>query len=397
MVSRPLLDVPQDEIGRDTTRLRFDLDSYRDKLYLTHNFHPYPAKFVPQIPRVVIEAFSRTGETILDPFCGSGTALVEANLAGRDAVGIDINPIAALAARVKTRVLSHSQIAAVRRLEARVQGWERELRAGMPMRRILAERRVRVPEFLNRDHWFQKNIQMELALIRSEAMGVKDLSAREFCLLALSAIIVKVSNQDSETRWAAVPKGLKDGAAFTAFLAKLGDMVARITEYARLTAGATRVIEQTVESRFPIRSEWVDLIVTSPPYMNSFDYYLYHKLRCYWLGFDHYKVQAAEIGSRNKHCDQSEGSDVYSKSMARFFEESFRALKRRGFATIVVGDAIFRGQVVDMLPVFQRLGKESGFQLAETWSYDQRKYTTSFTPKLKTAFKRTHIISFQKP
>src|ERR1700730_12599471 len=88
----------------------FDLDSFRDKNYLTHNLHPYPAKFVPQIPRILIEKFCPKGGVVLDMFCGSGTALLEAALLGHDAIGTDLHPLAVLISKVKTTKLSAGDI-----------------------------------------------------------------------------------------------------------------------------------------------------------------------------------------------------------------------------------------------------------------------------------------------
>src|SRR5262249_30208950 len=67
-----------------------------------HGFHSYPARMHPLTARRLVEAFSRPGDAVLDPFCGSGTVLVEARLAGRGAVGVDANPLAVRLARLKT-------------------------------------------------------------------------------------------------------------------------------------------------------------------------------------------------------------------------------------------------------------------------------------------------------
>jgi DNA methylase/MerR HTH family regulatory protein len=69
--------------------------------YLTHGLHPYPAKFIPQIPNALIQELSSVGETVADIFCGSGTTLVEALLLKRHAIGVDANPLAALISRAK--------------------------------------------------------------------------------------------------------------------------------------------------------------------------------------------------------------------------------------------------------------------------------------------------------
>ena len=72
--------------------------------YLTHGLHPYPAKYIPQIPAALIRELSNTGDAVADIFCGSGTTLVEALLAGRNAIGIDANPLACLISKAKTTV-----------------------------------------------------------------------------------------------------------------------------------------------------------------------------------------------------------------------------------------------------------------------------------------------------
>ena len=74
----------QQKNKKQFNKINFVLDKYKDKTYLTHNFHSFPAKFVPQIPKIVIERFTKPKDLVLDPFCGSGTTLVEAKLAGRN-------------------------------------------------------------------------------------------------------------------------------------------------------------------------------------------------------------------------------------------------------------------------------------------------------------------------
>jgi len=81
--------------------------------YLTHSLHPYPAKFIPQIPNALIQELSSVGDTVLDPFCGSGTTLVESLVLKRHAIGIDANPLACLISRAKTSRLSAADLDAL--------------------------------------------------------------------------------------------------------------------------------------------------------------------------------------------------------------------------------------------------------------------------------------------
>jgi hypothetical protein len=80
---------------------------------LTHNFYRYPARFSPQFARAAIEAFSRPGDVILDPFMGGATALVEARAFGRHAVGSDVSSLSVFLGRVKTTPLSGDDLAHV--------------------------------------------------------------------------------------------------------------------------------------------------------------------------------------------------------------------------------------------------------------------------------------------
>src|SRR3989337_3604220 len=78
----------------------------------THGFHKYPAKFIPHIPKWAINKYlaGQTSKTILDLFCGSGTTLAEGILAGHNVIGIDIDPLSCLIAKVKTTIVNTSEL-----------------------------------------------------------------------------------------------------------------------------------------------------------------------------------------------------------------------------------------------------------------------------------------------
>ena len=79
-----------------------------------HGLHPYPAKFIPQIPRAAIERWTKRGDLVYDPFCGCGTTLLEARLLGRPSVGVDNNAVACLVSRAKTASYRSSDVVAAR-------------------------------------------------------------------------------------------------------------------------------------------------------------------------------------------------------------------------------------------------------------------------------------------
>jgi len=94
----------QTDLRRSLAKLlSTDLDFHQHASnYASHGLHAFAAKFPPQLPRVFIEGLTRKGETVMDPMMGSGTAIVEAFLGGRRAVGFDIDPLALMICRVKT-------------------------------------------------------------------------------------------------------------------------------------------------------------------------------------------------------------------------------------------------------------------------------------------------------
>lgn len=372
----------------DEKRYYIDLDAIttREKQALTHNIHPYPAKYIPQIPGSLIDYLGIPAHSVvMDPFCGSGTTLLEAAIRGHDAIGIDSNPIATLISRTKCVHLSKEQCEHINVVLSRLDLFE-----------TTEDAAINIPDFLNRDHWFQSNMQRELGYIRSLIDSVPDPQTADFLRTAFSAIIVKSSNQESDTRWRAKNKNLPDGFAIAMFKKKVLDMLCKMKQLEKYPLGSVTV--KTQDSRYIdfIQDGTVACAVTSPPYMNSFDYYLYHKLRMYWLGYDHYEVQEKEIGSRNKHCDNGRGIDVYVESIFQVVEQVYKKLMPQGYFCVVIGDSIYKGKLVRMDDVYNEIAHRAGFATREVLSFDQRKYTRAFTPNLKTTKKKSHIMIFQK-
>ena len=102
---------PQLDLGKKTQSAL--IEGARDTLPvkgLTHGFYKYPARFSPAFARAVIEAFTKPGDLVLDPHVGGGTTVVEALAAGRDAIGVDISPLAEFITKVKSTVFSHDEL-----------------------------------------------------------------------------------------------------------------------------------------------------------------------------------------------------------------------------------------------------------------------------------------------
>lgn len=151
--------------------------------------HPYPAKFIADLPSAFIDVLPiHQGSILMDPFCGSGTSLAEGQRRGIETLGVDLNPIACLISRVKTSPLSTSAMESAHQVTEKI-GSTNSL----------------VPSIPNLNHWFKEPIQRALAPLMNAIDGAPP-ENRDFLRLAASSIIVRVSNQDSDTRYAAVEK-----------------------------------------------------------------------------------------------------------------------------------------------------------------------------------------------
>jgi len=357
------------------------------KNYLTHNFHSYPARFITQIPKKTIEFFTKENETILDPFCGCGTTLVEAKLYNRNAIGIDLNPIATLVSQAKTNKLTNKQIKIIDKTLINIKNDISNLYNKEYVKKI------NLPEFKNRDHWFQTNVMKELYLIKINIEEINDKKITNFLKCALSAIIVRVSNQESDTRFASINKNIQDYETIEHFEKKVFDMKNRIIEFSLKASNSKIQIYQanTMNMNF-LRDNSVDHVITSPPYANTYDYYLYHKFRMYWLDFDVKNVQKREIGSRNRYSSKKEDPKTFINDIRICFEEISRVLKPNKYAVIVIGDSIIKQQLIKINKEINEICTQSHFRVIKEISYNMKANSRVFNPKFGNPNKLEHII-----
>jgi DNA modification methylase len=358
--------------------------------YLTHNFHTYPAKFIPQIPKSTIMSLTKEGDVVLDPFCGCGTTLAEAKLLNRDAIGVDLNPIAVLVSKSKTNKLDNSDIELTKSLLQKIKSditnyYDTNTSKG-----------YKIPDFNNRDHWFQQNVLHELAIIKANIMKVPNQELKDFLFTAMSSIIVTVSNQESDTRFAAIDKQIKPFRTFFEFEKKVGNMNARIREFSEKASNSNiKVFEGDTRNMTFLEDDSVDHIVTSPPYANTYDYYLYHKFRMYWLDYNVKKVQDDEIGSRNRHSSKKEEIDTFEKELSLCLKEMSRVLKPNKYAVIVIGDSVIRGKLISANDLMKKIAPANNFQFVREISYNLKKNSRMFNPKFTNGDKLEHIMFFK--
>jgi len=321
----------------------------RSKAPAIEGIHPYPAKFIGDIPRTFIENLPiPSGTRVFDPFCGSGTTLVEAQRAGLSAVGVDLNPIACLLTRVKTAPFLTGFSSVVDDV----------------IRRAQAVKSVPPSEIPNVDHWFKADVQLAVASL-AKTIAYDEYAPWLDCLrLALSSILVRVSNQDSDTRYAAVEKDVGREYVFSCFKVAAFKLQ-RALENRDWQLPAIQVIEgNTLEIRPEQIGKNIGLVITSPPYPNAYEYWLYHKYRMWWLGFDPISVKAQEIGARAHFFKKNaHTADFFVEQMRATFSLIDSVLVEHGFVCFVVGRSKIHGEIIDNGNIIEKVAIERGLNL----------------------------------
>ena len=353
-----------------------------------HSLHPYPAKFPASLAGNILSRFARPGDMVLDPFCGSGTTIVEARLRGMRAVGVDINGLACLVSKVKATPLTNADFAEVRLALTKVRG--------MVNSPNCAEKKT-PPDFAKLDHWFQDNVVQEISALLSVVTKCKSGVVRDFLRVVLSSIIVRVSNQESDTRYAAIDKNIGDLFTMNLFVKKTTEAAERMRVFSRRAGNSSVAVHNADSRRLSfIASESADCIVTSPPYANTYDYYLYHKFRCVWLGLDFRSAQNGEIGSRREFSSLKKSPEKWGEDLRACLLEMWRILKRGKPAFIVIGDSIIAGARIDGGDLVASIAGRVGFKVCGVESSSQAGHSKSFNPSFARKGKQEHLVHLMR-
>jgi DNA modification methylase len=323
----------------------------------THCFHSYPAMMIPQVASRLLDKYGQKARLVLDPFCGTGTSLVEANLRGISAVGVDLNPLACLIAQTKTTIINFQKI---------------DLYLKHFNDFLFAERfnddksEVDLPKFPNIDFWFDKQIQRALAKIKKYISGIEETDVRNFFEVAFSEVVRESSwTRNSEFklyRMTEEQRGRFQPDVFGLMEAKLARNRRGLQAFATSKKSSQTKVYRKSSMDIAL-DEKFDLVLTSPPYGDSrttVAYGQFSRLSSEWLDFENAasldnnllggKARKEEVKFESKVlretlCKIAERDERRSHEVASFYvdyQKSIgniaRMIKRNGFACFVVGN-----------------------------------------------------------
>lgn len=349
-----------------------------------HTLHPYPAKFIPQIPRKAIETWTTKGELIYDPFCGCGTTLLEASLLGRPSIGTDNNAVAILVSKAKTSIYTLADIHAIQLFANTI---EEVLKETKPCRSL-------IPNNKNFFYWFSEEILDKLSALKSLILETPE-PIQTLLMAVFSSIIIRVSFQDSDTRYAKIERNVKPSHVIRIFKSKLLEVIVRLSEV-NVQERSPSIVYQADSRTIPfIKTESVSLIITSPPYLNAYDYHKYHRQRLHWINGDVEFARDIEIGGHDEFTKPKATPNQYFVDLDACFAEWSRVLRNGGKCLIVIGDAIVNKQPVYVADTFIDLLKIHQIQIKKRCIRTLHSTKRAFNVN-NARISHEHILLFEK-
>lgn len=307
----------------------------------THGFHTWPAGLHPDAAALMVRTFP--GDSVMDPFCGGGTVLVEARAAGRRAVGRDVSPIAELVSRGRAASPSEEVLTAVRSAarklvaEARSAG---KAEAGSPAAKLPPER---ITEAVR--EWYSQHVAVELEALRT-GISLCDKEIRPYLWLCFSSILIKSSYRASDTRPVREKKDRPQGTTAVLFHKKVREYGRRAAALREAVPEGTPPADVALSDARTFRLQRpVDLILTSPPYPSTYDYLPMQHLRNVWLGFDE---GSGEIGARRYWRDGgAQARRDWEEDTVQWTRRAAEALTPGGHLVVVIGDGLTPSGTID--------------------------------------------------
>lgn len=385
----------------------------RDVNTHTHGFHKYPAKFIPHIPKWAIGKYlnGNKDKNILDPFCGSGTTLVEGVLAGYNVIGVDIDPLSAKISKVKTTRVNEKEL-------NKISSWlVREIKAN--------KKGTFKPDCETIEHWFTKDAIGKLSAIRTLINQIpkkfgdskKANDIHDLLLICFSSIIRRVSNADNESQktYVSHTKVKEPEEVNSLFLSQLDFFVDRATKFSAVTNSKTKnkIIHSSsaVSLEKKLNGLQIDLAVTSPPYIKAIDYIYNQMVELFWIG-DLFQMQTQTQQNEkkiqyigNKQISKTEFNNYtpyntilsidklderlqkvyetdkknghkhsyitfkYFAEMEKHFAEMSKCLTSGTHYVMVVGDSNVSDVFFDTANFLISIAERNGFKITNKWGY----------------------------
>lgn len=364
--------------------------------YLTHSHYRYYGKFPSTLAGKIIDDIQRPSSEhyVLDNFCGSGTSLVEAKLRGIDAYGVDINWISVLASNVK---VTHVNIGEVKStLDHIIRTYELNSSSHISPNE----------DFVFK--WFEPEASAGLNALSDYIFELPKGPVRDFLLIAFIGIVRRVSKAfDGEVR-PHVNRAKKAREVLSAFAKKVRDMCNSHVEYMSLSKSSD-VAKCLLADNLHLPAEFDDkkcyLVISHPPYLNSFNYTPVFSLELYWgrrFESDYAEKKSLYKAEMRAHPADEKVTEQYFAHLEKCYTETYRIQDHSAYLAIVIGDCTRKGELIPVLERTIEIVKKIGYKLVainyRTTHYGLGKYAYSHRADYhgEDAEKKDGVLLFRK-
>ncbi len=393
--------------------------------------HPFPARMAPGI---ALEALGdgKVPLRVLDPMAGSGTVLAVARANGHRAIGVDLDPLAVLLAGVWTRTIdAESANAKASEVLARAKSAFGSLSTGSayPPKSDNETRK-----FIR--YWFDDYARRQLASLSSAIGRVRDDATRDVLWCGFSRLIITKSAGASLAMDLSHSRPHKKFTnapikPFNRFISAIETVVSNCPQSGSNSLGPPAIVKQGDARKLDVEDSSVDLVLTSPPYLNAIDYMRCSKFTLVWMGYnvgelrkirgesvgaevssqkameaEWVRVLIKQLGLKPKLSDHDHAILArYVWDMGHALTEVSRVLKTGGRAVYVVGDSTVRGTFIRNSAIVVAVAQEHGLTLQSRHSRAlpaNRRYlpppkrgvaSTSIDARMR----REVVLEFKKP
>lgn len=384
------IELSGDQAHAESLRHAFDVSATETaELADVHGFHSYPARMHPETAARLIANLSSVGSTVLDPFCGSGTVLVEARRLGRRGLGYDINPMSRELTWLKTAAPDDASLDALREAAARVAAHaddRRQRKAGATQRYPDVDREQFAPHVL-----------LELDGLRDGIVKCERPELKRAMFLLLSALLTKVSQRSGDSNDRPQEKRVAPGFPSRFFLKKTSELCERLVQYRQSLPEAAPAASFTLGDarRLPgLAASSVSLVVSSPPYPGVYDYVQHHDDRLRWLGLSSRDFEQLEIGSRRELGGEAFGPALaaWERDLGATLAALRRGLREDGKLVLLIADSTLAGRALFADRVVSKLAPAAGLVFSAQASQERPHFHAASRAAFAERPRREHLL-----